>query len=752
MDFQRILNFSDYKPLMDEDPQSIIDEIIIKINKYSGEDYSEIIQRTYDFTKSAHEWIYRLSGEAYITHPVQVAQILMDLKPDIASIQTAILHDVIEDTEYTFEDISKLFWEEVAILCEWLVKVKKVRYKWEDAQVETIKKTFLAMAQDLRVILIKIADRIHNMQTLVFHPSIEKQEKIALETMKIYVPVCKRLGLYQYQTLLENLCFRILDPESFTKVFKHFKRHVPVNKKDASKWIELITQLLEKEGLKNFTVKGRLKSPYRVYEKMTKKYQTWDFNKVLDLLAFRIITDNVSDCYTVLWIIHKHYTPLINKIKDYIAIPKFNGYKSIHTTIVGLFRLPTELQIRTKEMDQVAEYWVAAHFAYSDNNQPIIVNKKQSQWISNLQELVKNYTNRDESTTHKKEEFKKKLNIDILNKSNFLYTPKWDIIEIPRWWTVLDFAFYIHSDVGLRFKHAIVNGNIVPINYCPKTGDIVDIKIFRNKYTATRHWMEFANSPSSKSKIARFIRQEEKEWLIEKVKNLVNKQLHIMKLPPFGSKEDKINKIIDTKEIEKKLLEIWDKKSTITQFIKIGYPEEIAHYNKNKHKKELGTTKTIAHEQDTSEQKQISQKNTEVIIDNNQFVNYSLCPECTPKDKDIIIAKVDKNGIKIHTISCIAMKTINFDKLLEAHWKEKEETNYNLDIVFKLQNRMKPMVLLKEIYLMNIEITKFSIIKNKDNQDMHISINSKNPTKIQYLINGLKKFKNSIKIVRKSIN
>lgn len=252
------------------------------------------------------------------------------------------------------------------------------------------------MAQDLRVILIKIADRIHNMQTLVYHPSTEKQEKIALETMKIYVPVCKKLGLYQYQILLENLCFRILDPESFAKVFKHFQKHFSISKKDSEKGILLLTKLLQKEGITDFQVKGRVKSPYRVYEKMTKKYQSWDFTKVMDLLAFRVITKDISDCYSVLGIMHKHYTPLINKIKDYIAVPKFNGYKSIHTTIIGMFRLPTEIQIRTQEMDEIAEYGVAAHFAYSDNNKPTTINKKQSEWIKNLQDLVKEYTQRDE--------------------------------------------------------------------------------------------------------------------------------------------------------------------------------------------------------------------------------------------------------------------------------------------------------------------------------------------------------------------
>ncbi|PID34630.1 MAG: hypothetical protein CR971_02210 [candidate division SR1 bacterium] len=742
MDFKKILHFSKYEPLMDENPQFIVDRIIKKLNSYSQKDYSEIIQRTYDFTRHAHDGIYRHSGEAYITHPIQVADILMDLKPDVASVQTAILHDVIEDTEYNYDDISGLFGEEVATLCQGLVKIKKVKYKGEDTQLETIKKTFLAMAQDLRVILIKIADRIHNMQTLVYHPKIEKQEKIALETMKIYVPVCKRLGLYQYQTVLENLCFKILDPESFEKVFQYFEKHVPSSKKDSEKGVAILTKLLEKEGITDFTVKGRLKSPYRVYEKMTKKYQSWDFNKVMDLLAFRVITKNISDCYSVLGIMHKHYTPLINKIKDYIAIPKFNGYKSIHTTVMGMFRLPTEIQIRTKEMDNVAEFGVAAHFAYSDKNGPIAVNKKQSEWIKNLQNLVKEYTEREEGASEKREEFKKKLNVDILNKSTFLYTPKGDIIEISRGGTVLDFAFAVHTDIGLRFKHAIVNGSIVPINYIPKTGDIVDIKTFRNKYTATKHWMEFVHSPSSKAKITRYLRQNERTYLIETAKQTVNKQLEKLKLPSLYSKEDQLSQYYTHKDLENKLLDIIDKKTSITHLIKSVYPNSIKDTTPDKGEKKKQKNKSQYQYQD-------------IIIDDHRMANFSLCPECNPQHSEKIIAKVDRHGIKIHKTGCIAMQTIHFDKLLEAHWGNESENSYLLNISFQIDTNINIIEIFSIISGLNMEIETFKVEKKEREKTkfkiMHLTILATNPTKIQYMINSLKKFGNSVKVLSKKL-
>ncbi|MDO4713522.1 MAG: HD domain-containing protein [bacterium] len=310
----------------------------------------------YHFTKNAHAGVKRLSGEPYIIHPLKATLFLMELKPDLESIQSCIMHDVIEDTPITYEEIAAEFGEEVANICEGLVKVSKVRYQGEDRHLETIKKTFLAMAKDLRVIFVKLADRIHNIQTLQFHPEEKKRKKIAEETLKIYAPIAKRLGLYHFQLLLENGSFAVLNPDEFHKITSYLKKYFREGEKYTEKGLKMLTSLIKKEGVKNFQVKGRIKSPYRVYEKLSKKYHETDISTVMDLLAFRVITEDIGDCYTVLGIIHKYYIPLIKKIKDYIALPKFNGYKSIHTTVLGMFRFPVEIQIRTQEMDNVAEY------------------------------------------------------------------------------------------------------------------------------------------------------------------------------------------------------------------------------------------------------------------------------------------------------------------------------------------------------------------------------------------------------------
>jgi GTP pyrophosphokinase len=349
---------------------------------------------------------------------------------------------VIEDTDYTYADIEQLFGKEIADICEGLVKVSKVRYKGEDRGLETIKKTFLAMAKDLRVIFIKLADRIHNIQTLQYHPSEEKRIRIAQETLKVYAPVAKRLGLYGYQLYLENGSFRVLYPERFEEIMEYIRKYFGGGEKFIDRGVKSLTAILRKEGLSNFTVQGRIKSPFRIFEKMEKKYHTDDVSMIMDLLAFRVVTDTVSDCYMILGIIHKYYTPLIKKIKDYIAVPKFNGYKSIHTTILGMFRFPIEIQIRTWTMNEIAEYGVAAHYAYSEHNGSVEAPSTQNEWIKRLQTIVSEYTG-----SANKERFRDALNIEILDKAIFVYTPKGDIKELPQGSSVLDFAFSIHSEI-----------------------------------------------------------------------------------------------------------------------------------------------------------------------------------------------------------------------------------------------------------------------------------------------------------------
>ncbi len=737
MDIAQLDSFLNYKADLNINPDILVEEIITKARKYLPENCKEWILKAYEMAKKAHEGQFRLSWEQYIIHPLKSAIILMDLKPDLESIQTCILHDVIEDSIFTKEEIEQEFWQEVAILCEWLVKVSKIKYRWEDRHLETIKKTFLAMAKDLRVIFVKLADRIHNMQTLSFHPEKNKRDNIANETMKIYVPITKRLWLYHYQVTLENACFKILYPEEFERITWYLKKWFSGADKYTKKWVFTISKLLQKEWIKNFSVKWRIKSPYRIREKMEYRYQTKDINSVMDLLAFRVVTENISDCYMTLWIVHKYYTPLIKKIKDYIAVPKFNWYKSIHTTILGMFHFPIEVQIRTQEMDDVAEYWVAAHYAYSDSNSPSKINKKQAEWMKKLQELVNAYTESDE-----KDQFKNKLDIELLNKETFIYTPKWDIIELPKWSTVLDFAFHVHTDIGLRFKNAIVNWEIVPITHVPNTWDIVKINTFRYQYTANKHRIWILKTPSAKYKVIKFLKSHQQEDILDNSIKILNEKLKDLKLPSLNSKENEINKIYDKKELQKKLIDAIENKLVYNEIIKTAYPTEYKDFYQNKTETKKNTKKI--------EDKQIKH----VIIDDDKLINYYLCPECKPTHPQKIIAKTGRDGIKIHNLDCRALKTISPNNLLEAHRNWEEKNIYTIVSTLSINKNLDFIKLLEIFTKLKIEVNNFSIKDDNENQNKIIKLTwtLKNPWQIWMVREQIKKYGDMIKLVKREIN
>jgi len=733
MNLRKMYDYINYKPTYEENPIYILEDIIKKAKVYLPQNQIYKINKAYEFAKEAHSWVKRLSWEYYISHPLKATEFLMEIKPDIDSIQTCLLHDVIEDTEVTADEIKEIFWEKVAFLCEWLEKVSKIKYKGEDRHIETLKKTFIAMAQDLRVIFIKLADRVHNIQTLHYHPKEKKRIKIAEETMKIFVPIAKKLWLYNYQLYLENWSFKILDEENFTKIFNHLKKNFWADNKYKDKWKKLITNFLKKEWLKNFIVEWRLKSPRRIHQKMTNKYNSTDISSIMDLLAYRIVTDTVASCYIILGIIHKYYTPLIKKIKDYIAIPKFNGYRSIHTTILGIFQFPIEIQIRTKKMDEIAKYWVAAHYEYSEKWETSRAETQQWKRIKKIQNLVQTYKEVD-----KREEFKDNLNIEVLEKNVFLYTPQWDVIELPQWSSVLDYAFRIHTDIWLKFKNAIINGEIKPINYKPETWDIVEIKITKNKYTANKHRLDFLHAPSSKSQLKRFLNIQQKEDRIKSARKNLNKKLEKFNLPILENTDNKITKLIKKQDLNKRLLKILDKKDTYNQLIKAFYPKEREIYNN----KIQNTKQTYI---------QNKKENISVIVDCDKLINYTLCSECDPKPWDIIIARSGKTWIKIHTVKCKWVKTISPEKLLEAHRKWQEPTKYETQIELKTNNNDQNIIRIMTLFSeFNITISQISIQNKKNNiSEISLKINFINPTKLAFLLNNLKKYKNSIKITKK---
>ncbi|HMY81050.1 MAG TPA: RelA/SpoT family protein [Candidatus Absconditabacterales bacterium] len=711
MNIQILKQFFDYQPILDEDPQFLVDQIKEQASHYLSSSQLGEIQRAYEYAHQAHQGQMRQSGEHYISHIVQATKFLMLINPDLYTIQGCLLHDVIEDCEITPQDIEKEFGSIVRTLCEGVTKVSKIKYRGEERQVETIKKTFFAMSQDLRVIFIKLADRIHNIQTLGFHSKPDKQQRIINETLEIYVPIAERLGLYQFQYLLENGCFYVQHPKECNQIISYLDKLI--FKTSASKGIDILQDILIKHGISNTLIKGRLKSPWSIYRKLIQKVGSLDIKQINDILAFRIITDTIPNCYLIMGIIHNTYTPLVHKIKDYIVVPKSNGYQSIHSIILGMFSFPVEIQIRTQDMDRYAEYGVAAHFAYkehrSNNKKKITIDNKQSERVYKLQEIVKSYQDDNEGFQHE-------MKVELLHQSIFVYTPKGEIIELKEGSTVLDFAFKIHSELGLKFKHALVNGAIVPIDFHPKTGDVISISTRNNKYSVNQSWLNIVKSSHARNQIYKHIKLHHKDEIIQTSLNQLKHKLIEQKLPEFKSTSCLIRRQFKDNQdvLDSKLIELYEKG---------GYQSRINEFYKHTTKKQtIDRTPTPTPHQS-------------IVIDGQFLFDYILCPECIEFNSPLI-AKSDHHGIKIHHIGCKALHTMKISKLLSAHYQGENEPIYRVNLKLKIANKIgnlnKVLRLLQEFNL-NIQSIAF-VDTNQEYSIGDIVIELHNPNKLTYII------------------
>lgn len=742
MNYPLLKKYIEYIPYT-QDPQILTDNIIQIAQSYiineNPEDIKQKIQEVYEFAKMAHGDGLRLSGEQYIVHPLLATQFLMSIKPDLDTINACILHDVIEDTEYTYEDICERFGKWCADLCEGMVKVSKLKYRWEERQIETLKKTFFAFSKDLRVIFIKLADRIHNIQTLHYHPNPDKQKRIADETLTIYVPIAKRLGLYEFQSLLENGSFKILHPEAFSQIISYLDNKYIINSTLINQWVSKLENILTDGHLQNIDVKWRIKSPYRIWQKL--ESHDMNFDRIFDILAFRVIAKDIWDCYQVLWLLHNKFTPLDKRFKDFIAVPKDNGYKSIHTTVLWLFDFPVEIQIRTPEMEEYADHWVAAHFTYSDLwSKSVRTDLKQAERVNKIQEIVENYQSDNEG-------FKESMNIELLDDNIYVYTPKWDVIELSNGSTILDFAFRIHSNVWLRFRSGNVNGNIVPIDYRLKTWDIITVQTRKEKFSATRNWLNILHTPSAKNQVNRYLRTFIKDELIQRWKDILNEKLIEFWLPILWSKDDKIsNKYTDSEKTENMFVDIGEKRIGAHSLINETYKFELEKIKQNTESQIISDVTTNIKDKNNSLTTTISIEN--IYIDWQNDLEYELCHECNPTTKDVILAKSWSKWIKIHTTQCESLQKIDFDKLLPANRESQESYIYVLRIDMNMTN--KAWNLAKVIRILSdfgINISEINFGKaNGDITPWYIYMEATNPSKFWFVIRQLDKYSNILEI------
>lgn len=502
-------------------------KLLKQIEQISGDDpqSTDLVRRAYEFAQNAHQGQKRSSGDPYFNHCLKTAEILVNMRLDATTVAAGLLHDVAEDTKYTLDDIKKNFGEEIAFLVAGITKLGKIKYRGDQQRVENLRKMFLAMAEDIRVILIKLADRLNNMETLQFLP-IEKQRRIALETMEIYVPLAHRLGMGEIKGHLEDLAFEYLYPKEYKWVIDNLSEKYHERENYIKKIKPIIQDELIKENIQPIKIDARAKHYWSLYNKLLK--YDMNFDKIHDLVAVRLVVNSIEECYGALGVIHKLWRPLPGKIKDYIALPKPNGYQSLHTTVFCLDGKITEFQIRTPKMHDEAELGIAAHWLYTEKNKPksgAKVNDKKFSWISQIREW--------QNEVSGSQEFLESLKIDFFRDRIFVFTPKGDIKDLPQGSSVIDFAFAVHTDLGYHMMGAKINGKMRSIYDQLENEDVVEIIKTKKEAVISRDWLKAAKTHSARNKIRHYLTEHD-SGILQRIKEL---KLKDFTLPKFFRKK-----------------------------------------------------------------------------------------------------------------------------------------------------------------------------------------------------------------------
>lgn len=681
---------------------TIIEEVIAKTSTYMVNVSKDLIRNTimkaYDFTKEAHHGQFRKSWDPYLIHPVEATRELLILKPDLITIQACLLHDVPEDTPRTVEEIKEIFWEEVAHITAGMEKLSKLKYRWEERVIGSLRKMFIAISEDVRVVFVKLADRIHNMRTLEFHPDPEKRKRIAEETLNIFAPIADRLGIFDFKEILETLCFKNLYPEEYKKIEDELISLSEQQKLFVAKVKDIIYETVP-EHVPILDISYRIKSPYSIYKKMQRKWYE-KVKDLYDLFAIRIITDNIPHCYEILWEIHNRWSPIPKRFKDYIALPKENGYQSLHTTVIWVLKEmwsavthPAEIQIRTKAMHIQAEIWVAAHFQYSETWKSTVA--KDVYWVSEIKKIV------DQSKEQEDNDFMSTMKLGIFDDRIFVFSPKWDVINLPRGSTTVDFAYSIHSDIGNYLSIAKVNGKIVTLDHELNNWDRVEIIIDKNKKPLIT-WLSFVKTTRAKDVIKSYINKANREELIEKWKYILNTYLYknfwITLDKEISILKNLDGKVLWLKEKEDVLVQIWNlsrKPWTIVRSIR-------EHAN-------LDIKKILEEKRETKKQhKHIAEnKADEIFIWWERNIPYKLASCCNPQPWDKTVWYLTNNWVRVHKIDCISLKKWNVERLISACWGNciEDKNSVVLAVELTFVNKIGVLRKLTEIlYKMSLNI------------------------------------------------
>lgn len=699
-----------------------IENVIEKVLQYRPNANVELIRKAYIFSREAHCAQKRKEGIPYIYHPLAVAAILADMKLDSTTIAAGLLHDTVEDAEMTINDIGEIFTPDVAFLVDAVTKLSKLQFSTvEEAQAESFRKMFLAMSKDIRVILIKFADRLHNMRTIEFLPP-DKQKRIAKETLEIYAPLANRLGIGWMRSEFEDLSFKVLYPDEYDDLVKK----VAKRKEDQQAYIDNVINILsEKISAMNipFKIYGRVKHYYGIYQKLIK--QKIPFEQVYDVIGIRIITDTVPHCYDILGIIHSLWTLIPGRFKDFISLPKSNYYQSLHTTVIGPGGERVEFQIRTEEMDIIAEEGIAAHWRYKERKD---LTEREAKIVSWLRDLIKEISDPKELLDAVKAE--------VVPDTIYIFTPKGDVKELPVNSTPVDFAYAIHSEVGARCAGAKVNGRIVPLNYQLQSGDVVEI-ITSPHQKPRKDWLQFVVTQRARNRIKHFLRQEERQQGIDIGKQLLEAELR---------KQGIQSSILKTEKMEE-ILQAFSVQSIEDLYLLIGHGKISVHQVVNRLSPEIPQDEIVVPKKviPRKEHKQfISLKGVDEVL-------YHIAKCCMPVPGDEIIGFITRGkGISVHRKDCLNIQHLEHDRLIEVFWTADDNSKVQTKISIECIDA--PGILATITALLSANQVNITAVKANSTSDkralIDFTIEVKDRTHLSDIINKISQIGEVISVKR----
>ena len=721
-----------------------IDMILEAVKSYQPNADTDLIRRAYKLADAAHKGQKRVSGEDYIIHPLAVAKILTDLQIDDITISAAILHDVVEDTTHTLDEMRERFGDEVAMLIDGVTKLGRIQYKSkEEQQLESYRKMFLAMAKDIRVIMIKLADRLHNMRTLKYMRE-DKQKRIARETIEIYAPLANRLGISNVKWELEDLCLRYLDPKAYYDLVESVKQKRQERQAFIDEAHEQIVEKLEEAHI-TAEIQGRAKHFYSIYKKMKRDQK--DISEIYDLSALRVLVDSVKDCYGVLGIIHAMWKPLPGRFKDYIAMPKSNGYQSLHTTVICR-GYPLEIQIRTFAMHKVSEYGVAAHWKYKEAGKSVGATREYDQKMSWLRQMVSLQHELDDPR-----EYFEALKVDVFSDEVFVFTPKGDVVDLPKGSIPIDFAYRIHTEVGHHCVGAKVNGKIVPLEYKLKNGDIVSIITNKSNSGPSRDWLNIVASSETRTKIRSWFKKQRKEENIARGMDLMEKEAKHL---GYALKE----------VLKPKRLELLAKKLNIPQvndlLAAIGYGGITVNSILSKliemHKQDLQKATTPDISQMLSELKQPLKNRKKkashgILVEGEGGFLVRLARCCNPIPGDPITGYITRGrGVSVHRSDCPnLLNDMDFSRVIEVNWDVGLDKVYTVQIEVVCNDKTG---MLAELFAlpaeMKVNITSLTAKANKSNKTSLVTmgLDVRNSQQVAQIMTKIRRMKDVYSVSR----